>query len=100
MVDLPVNELTVSPVSFVPSCLNVKVRSMGPWGPSAVAFQLPVISAARAARAEIANTAKSRFMRSSILPAAVGKFGVDHRNQTGAIVGGRRGGASEELAIQ
>src|SRR5882724_4637003 len=62
MADSPIMLLTVLPVTLLPSCLKVKVRSIGPFPKSAVAFQLPVMSAAKAARAENANTASSRFM--------------------------------------
>src|ERR1019366_3538778 len=62
MVDLPVNELVVSPVSLLPSCLKVKVLSIAPFGPSAVAFQLPLMSAARALKANSAISAGSHFM--------------------------------------
>src|SRR5450631_606373 len=63
MVDLPVNELVVSPVSLLPSCLKVKVRSIGPFGPSAVAFQLPLMSAANALKAHSAISAGSHFIQ-------------------------------------
>src|ERR1035437_595549 len=62
MVDLPVNELVVSPVTFVPSCLKVKVLSIAPLGPSAVAFQLPLMSAANALKANSATSAGSHFI--------------------------------------
>src|ERR1035438_4794782 len=62
MVDLPVNELVVSPVTLLPSCLKVNVRSIAPFGPSAVAFQLPLMSAAHALKANSANNAGSHFI--------------------------------------
>src|SRR5664279_4747034 len=62
MVDLPVNELVVSPVTLLPSCLKVKVLSIAPFGPSAVAFQLPLMSAAHALRAHSATSAGSHFI--------------------------------------
>src|ERR1035437_2699649 len=62
MVDLPVNELVVSPVTLVPSCLKVKVLSIAPFGPSAVAFQLPLMSAANALKANSATSAGSHFI--------------------------------------
>ena len=62
IVDFPVNSLTVSPVIFAPSCLKVKVRSMPPLGPSAVAFQVPLISAASALKAKQANRMGSHFI--------------------------------------
>src|ERR1017187_737693 len=63
MVDLPVNVLVVSPVTLLPSCLKVKVRSIAPFGPSAVAFQLPLMSAAHALRANSATSAGSHFIQ-------------------------------------
>src|ERR1017187_10222286 len=62
MVDLPVNELVVSPVTLLPSCLKVKVLSIAPFGPSAVAFQLPLMSAANALKANSATSAGSHFI--------------------------------------
>src|ERR1019366_1286851 len=62
MVDLPVNELVVSPVTLLPSCLKVKVLSIAPFGPSAVAFQLPLMSAANALKANSANSAGSHLI--------------------------------------
>ena len=46
--DFPIIWLSVSPVSLPPSTLKVKVRSMGPFGPSGVPFHLPPISVAKA----------------------------------------------------
>src|ERR1017187_9072578 len=63
MVDLPVNVLVVSPVTLLPSCLKVKVRSIAPFGPSAVAFQLPLMSAANALKAHSAISAGSHFIQ-------------------------------------
>src|ERR1039457_402996 len=63
MVDLPVNELVVSPVTLLPSCLKVKVLSIAPFGPSAVAFQLPLMSAANALKANSAISAGSHFIQ-------------------------------------
>src|SRR5450631_2643826 len=77
MVDLPVNVLTVSPVTLLPSCLKVKVLSIAPLGPSAVAFQLPLMSAASALKANRTNNAgshlmgQSSFQQSSVYLAAV-----------------------------
>src|ERR1035437_3051095 len=62
MVDLPVNELVVSPVTLAPSCLKVNVLSIAPFGPSAVAFQLPLMSAANALKANSATSAGSHFI--------------------------------------
>src|ERR1035438_8270319 len=62
MVDLPVNVLAVSPVTLVPSCLKVNVLSIAPFGPSAVAFQLPLMSAANAVKANSAISAGSHFI--------------------------------------
>src|ERR1035437_8555881 len=62
MVDLPVNELVVSPVTLAPSYLNVKVLSIAPFGRSAVAFQLPLMSAANALKANSANSTGSHFI--------------------------------------
>src|ERR1039457_6620951 len=62
MVDLPVNELVVSPVTLLPSCLKVNVRSIAPGGPAAGAFQLPLMSAAHALKANSANNAGSHFI--------------------------------------
>ena len=45
--------------------LKVKVRSIGPFGPSAVAFQLPLMSAANALKVHSAN---SRFEYSPLGP--------------------------------
>src|SRR3954465_3217876 len=62
IVDLPVYSLLVSPVSLAPSCLNVNDRSMGPFGPSAVPFQFPEISAADATNANTAMRVSICFM--------------------------------------
>src|ERR1017187_6727419 len=62
MVDLPVNELVVSPVTLSPSCLKVNVLSIAPLGPSAVAFQLPLMSAANALKVKRANNTDSHFI--------------------------------------
>jgi hypothetical protein len=40
----------------------VKVLSIAPFGPSAVAFQLPLMSAANALKANSANSAGSHFI--------------------------------------
>jgi hypothetical protein len=42
--------------------LKVKVLSIAPFGPSAVAFQLPLMSAAKALRANSATNAGSHFI--------------------------------------
>ena len=63
MVDLPVNELVVSPVTLLPSCLKAKVLYIAPFGPSAVAFQLPLMSAAHALKANSASNAGSHFIQ-------------------------------------
>src|ERR1700685_4077903 len=62
MVDLPIIELVVSPVTLLPSTLKTKVRSMDPLGPSAVAFHVPLMSAAMAVAAITASNAIRRFM--------------------------------------
>src|SRR5437773_8480704 len=62
MVDLPNNWLVVSPVSLLPSTLKTKVRSKGPLGPSAVAFQLPLTSAAMALTAKVTIKNGSHFI--------------------------------------
>src|SRR5262249_16385455 len=54
--------LVDSPVTLLPSTLNVKVRSIWPCGPSAVAFQLPEISAAKAVSAHTASKVKRGFI--------------------------------------
>jgi hypothetical protein len=45
--------------------LKVKVRSIAPFGPSAVAFQLPLMSAAQALRAHSATSAGSHFIQTT-----------------------------------
>src|SRR6266404_9007271 len=72
MVDLPIIWLVVSPVSFVPSTLKVKVRSMGPLPASAVPFQLPAMSAAEAVMANRAI----RTSRYFILGFSLGVYGL------------------------
>src|ERR1017187_5142037 len=62
IVDLPKRLLVVSPVSLWPSTLKTKVLSTVPLGVSALPFQLPLISAARAVPANSANKANIFFI--------------------------------------
>src|SRR5437763_12958992 len=66
MVDFPIISRSVSPESLAPSTLKLKVRSIGPFGPSAVPFHLPLISAADATIANRAIRTRSAFMRFTV----------------------------------
>src|ERR1051325_915235 len=80
MLASPSMELVVFPVTLLPSTLKMKVRSMAPLGPSAVAFHVPLISAAAAVIAKRQINANSHFIRAPSRP--ISTFSIHRRKPT------------------